>query len=309
MKDKSLEHHMERLNDKYKQAASKSSTKEIFQAVMQENDRRKKRTLLPVIAASIVALLAGGIFFSSLFFSDEAGPNELQEVSTPGDLDEDKETPNEDNNQSLEPSEEDNGQSEDESPKESDETDTTADEQNTEDDAEETSEIQPYQNREDTITETVYPEGMKEQITMRLTINEKLGYSSYVHQPMIHQSEQENGKPVDYFYPDFGESDEIQYEDAFIRVEKFEGLTIDQVVEEREQSIFNQGFEEKDIHEQIGMSSFHAMYINGDLTRYVTIVEDGNDVDAIDSQLFGAMGDGSFPWIIDQFIQKMQFSE
>ena len=104
---------MERLNDKYKQAASKSSTKEIFQAVMQENDRRKKRTLLPVIAASIVALLAGGIFFSSLFFSDEAGPNELQEVSTPGDLDEDKETPNEDNNQALEPSEEDNGQSED----------------------------------------------------------------------------------------------------------------------------------------------------------------------------------------------------
>ncbi|MFC0014010.1 MULTISPECIES: hypothetical protein [Allobacillus] len=307
MKDDFFEKRMERLDDKYKQAESKTSTNEIFQAVMQENDRRKNRTLLPVIAASIVALLAGGIFFSSLFFSDEASDNEPQQTSTPGDQDEDKETANEGDNETSKPNEEE--QSNDDTPNESEETDTAKEEQNTEDNAEETGEIQPYQERENTITETVYPEGMEEQITMRLIVNEELGYSSYVHQPMIHQNKEEDAKSIDYFYPDFAETGEIQFENAFIRVEKFEGMTVDQVVEEREQIILNHGFEEQNIHEQIGMSSYHAMYINEDLTRYVTIVEDGNNLYAIDSQLFGAMGDGSFPWIIDQFVQQMQFSE
>ena len=300
---------MENLKKKHESVDSTTSTQEIFQSVQQATDKRKKRTLFPVIAASIIALLAGGIFFSSVFFTDEAGnEQEPQEVGTPGDSEED--TEDEAMEEDTETTEEPSDDSNEEEETASEEEEVADDEQTSEEEAEEEStENQAYLNREETISETVYPEGMEESIPMKLVVNEEMGYSSYVHEPMIHREQNENGKSVDYYYVNFTEEEEIPSEDYYIRIEKFEGSTVDEVVQERERQILENGFTEREVEGYVLGPISDSLYTTEELTHNLMIVESDEALFAIDTQMMVVMGDGSFPWIIKSFVENMQFAE
>ena len=184
------------------------------------------------------------------------------------------------------------------------------DEQTSEEEAEEEStENQAYLNREETISETVYPEGMEESIPMKLVVNEEMGYSSYVHEPMIHREQNENGKSVDYYYVNFTEEEEIPSEDYYIRIEKFEGSTVDEVVQERERQILENGFTEREVEGYVLGPISDSLYTTEELTHNLMIVESDEALFAIDTQMMVVMGDGSFPWIIKSFVENMQFAE
>lgn len=287
MDNEKFERSMKRLKHKYEEVESTTSSQEIIQRIELEKSKRKKRHYLSGIAASIVALLIGGYLFSSFLYTDQASNGDLNN----GDATVQNQNDDEPNNR------EDNAVENEEEPP----TDT---------EDQEITEV-PDDQRPATKSLTVYPEGMEETIQMRLHVSDHLGYATYVEENMILVETNENGKDVEYFYVDFAATGEIAFEDAFIRVEKFADTLLEDVepimVDRVEAAGFTYyEFNEEDV-EPLENSSKHLLFITNDLTHYLTLVENGNDIYAVQTQMLVEMSDGYFPWIMEDFVKEMHF--
>ncbi|MCD8510988.1 MAG: hypothetical protein LRY73_14760 [Bacillus sp. (in: Bacteria)] len=145
-------------------------------------------------------------------------------------------------------------------------------------------------DRPDSITVTVYPEGMEEEENFKLYVNEELRYSTYIHEEMT----TEMGSEEDVHSLWLGE------------------IKVSRLFDENEamKNISFEGYEEilleEAIFDDVAYQSVWSHQTDHVVKFYIVV--EGNDayyVIEVDSTL--EMEDGKFPFVLETFIEELEF--
>ncbi|MDQ0258024.1 hypothetical protein J2S74_005487 [Evansella vedderi] len=265
MSQERFEKGMKELKNKYKEEASTTSTKEIFQSIQLEKNKRGQRQPFQygaVIAATIAIFLIGCVLIGSLL----AGNDTANDVT--------------------------------ESPPVLDGVASSDDNKKEDSEKEETSVITEV-NRSETLTKTAAPEGMEEEIEYELYVSEHLGYSTYLHPDMETAEISSDGE--------FREIHSIFLGDIQVsRTDDETGLI-------KNISFAEEGYEEVSLEHSLFDNVVHYSvwsHLTDPLLMYYVVVEGLNgSFYELKINLTIEMEDGYFPWVVETFIEEMEFHE
>lgn len=149
----------------------------------------------------------------------------------------------------------------------------------------------PVIDRPDAMTVTVYPEGMAEEENFKLYVSDALGYSTYIHEDMT-TAESGNGEEVHSLWLGEIKVSRLHDENDAMKNISFEG--------------YEEILLEEPIFDDVAYQSVWS-HQKDHVVKYYLVVE-GNDayyVLEVDSTL--EMEDGKFPFVLQTFIEEMEF--